>query len=505
MSSAVRPRWRASSASSAMRSCWARPSASRSPAACACARAWRRLQLRGLRRAAAAASTAAAASARAARRRRGRSGLNASARDLLAQRLEASGGAGQPLALGLELVLGGRPSLEPALEAAALARPPAAGGRPRPPAPSASPSPSGGSSCGARRRPAPPRPRRACRAPSPTPARACCAAFSSAAQPARRASSAASAASARVDPLGLQRARPLVGLGHLGGPVRLHLLEGVAQRLAAQRAVGLAGQLARPLDRLARPAGSATAADRRPPTSASASARRLGRGARAASCAGVVGQRWLVGDRQLGQRPLGLGQRLDQAQAGLGRGEAGGLGLERRQLGRAGVERGQLAARARPPAAAARSCSARTPLPSAVTLVVLAAARRRARRARLCAASRRVAGAGELLLERRDRGLGGRPPAARRRRRPPPARPGRGAARAGARELLLASPGVLAGEVAGRVERRDAEQRSTSFLRSLRRLQAEGGHLLLLGEHRRPERRRRPCRGRSATYVRDVA
>ncbi len=47
--------------------------------------------------------------------------------------------------------------------------------------------------------------------------------------------------------LGLHQ-RPL-GRGQLGRPVGLDRLEGVAQGLAAQRAVALAGEVARPLDR----------------------------------------------------------------------------------------------------------------------------------------------------------------------------------------------------------------------------------------------------------------
>ena len=42
----------------------------------------------------------------------------------------------------------------------------------------------------------------------------------------------------------------------------------------------------------------------------------------------VVGKGRFVDDRQLAQLPLRLGQCLDQAQPGLGRGQAGGVGLE---------------------------------------------------------------------------------------------------------------------------------------------------------------------------------
>jgi len=54
-------------------------------------------------------------------------------------------------------------------------------------------------------------------------------------------------------------------------------------------------------------------------------------------------------------------------------------------------------------------------------------------------------------------------------------------------ELILRRPGVLAGQVTGGIERRDAEELEDQATALRRGLLAEGGQLLLLGEDRRPE------------------
>ena len=288
-------------------------------------------------------------------------------------------------------------------------RPPGAGGRPRPPDLRASPSTGGGSSCAsasAARRlgcrpagraasPTPPAPlgglqlgRRPAarrllgrrRPPRPTPTRSDCSA---------RDRASASATSA--------------------GPVRLHLLEGVAQRLAAQGAVGRrptasSDRSTASAPRLARPA-AARQLDRRRRRARRAPPRRPRRGPRRAPPRRAERRLVDVGERgQPALRPAAT--RLD-AGAGAPRPRArpSASGSSSTSSSAPASSAASSASSVGRPARAARSCSARTRLALGGDVLVLAAhafelveraaraasrRRRGGRRARARAADRRL-------------------------------------------------------------------------------------------------------------------
>ena len=274
-----------------------------------------------------------------------------------------------------------------------------------------------------------------------------------------------------------------VDLGQLRGPVGLHRLEGVTQGLPAQRAVAGAGERGRALDGLAGPLalGPCRFDGGLDGGQCHLGHLRLGTGRFAR---GLVGRHRDRRDRDGVERGLGRHHRLDQAETGLRCLPALGIGCEHLELLTRLLETRLLLGQLGHPRGGLVVLFAHRPALSHQPVVLLA------QDIELVVPESGGAGIGPAHDGQRlvvghalvgcDRSRLGRSQGHADRAEV-------GEHGAEAFELLLGQAGVLASQVARRVERGDAEQLQDEAPALGRRLLAECGELLLLGEHRGPE------------------